>query len=52
MRNKLFEFDHRTQELEEMAPNKILRKWMESLQFASYSWNTIEGDGRIQATTT
>lgn len=47
MRHKLFELGHRALELEKMAPNKTLRKWMERLHYASYSWNTIEGHGDV-----
>ena len=46
-RHKLFEYGHHAQELERMAPNETLRRWIEQLTFARYLRNTTEGDGDV-----
>lgn len=47
MRQKLFEHGHRAQELERMAPNEIVRKWIRPLNFARYLLDTTEGEGDV-----
>ena len=46
-RNKLFKFGHLAHQLERMASNETLRQWIEPLKFASYSWNTTEGESDV-----